>query len=74
MGFHIESKDEENENEREMWTSLGALSSLLHRRGLKRPFCFLQESAKREVLADLGESDGAWHFEFEHVYQELTAS
>ena len=59
MGFQIESKDEENENEREMWTSLGALSSLLHRKGLKRPFCFLQESAKREVLADLGDSDGA---------------
>lgn len=58
MGFQINTEDGEDENAREMWTSLGALSSVLRQRGLKRPFCFLQKSAMSEVLSDLGERDG----------------
>lgn len=53
MGFEIRVEDDE------LWTSLGALSGLLRRKGLKNPFCFLQESAKQEVLSNLGCSGGA---------------
>ena len=59
MGFEIRVEDAESSatgRDVEMWTSLGALSGLLRKKGLKRPFCFLQESAKREVLGDLGVS------------------
>ena len=56
MGFDIRIEDEDSVNsptDREMWTSLGALSGVLQAKGLKRPFCLLQKSAQREVLRDL---------------------
>lgn len=45
-------------NGREMWTSLGAVGSLLQKRGLRKPFCLLEPSSKDEILRDLGPTSG----------------
>ena len=56
MGFDIRSGEPSanSGHEMEIWTSLGALSGFLKKRALQKPFCLLQDSAKREVLDDLG--------------------
>jgi hypothetical protein len=57
MGFELaDTKDVDAGQGREMWTSLGGVSSLLQRRGLARPFCLLEPSAKEEVLQNIGQS------------------
>ena len=61
MGFEIYVEEDEGssaDGDIELWTSLGALSGVLRQRGLRKPLCLLQESAKREVLHDLDSSVG----------------
>ncbi|EKM58762.1 uncharacterized protein PHACADRAFT_87446 [Phanerochaete carnosa HHB-10118-sp] len=52
---------------REMWTSLGAVSGLLQKRGLRNPFCLLEPSPKDEIFRDLGpSSEGTWASDSEY--------
>ncbi len=59
MGFELQDTTglDETGKGREMWTSLGALSSHLRKHGLVRPFCLLEPSSKDEVLSGLSESN-----------------
>ena len=61
MGFDLGSSShvqDEKGKGREMWTSLGAVSALLQRQGLKKPLCLLEPSAKDEILHDLQAASG----------------
>lgn len=63
MGFQLrtDTKDDVVGDGREMWTSLGAVSGLLQKRGLRKPFCLLEPSSKDEVFRDLDPpSEGTW--------------
>ncbi|KIP06081.1 hypothetical protein PHLGIDRAFT_107411 [Phlebiopsis gigantea 11061_1 CR5-6] len=57
MGFELKGDvgqgSGEKSQSREMWTSLGAVSALLKRRDLSRPYCLLEPSAREEILRDL---------------------
>ena len=63
MGFGLQCDAEHREDAktqgREMWTSLGAVSALLKKRGLRRPYCLLEPSAREEILRDLPGSNYA---------------
>ena len=58
MGFELEAGVDEYQG-RELWTSLGAVSALLKKRGLNRPYCLLEPSAREEILRDLPGSNYA---------------
>ncbi len=53
LGLGFEIKIDERGRGREIWTSLGATSSLMRKQGLRRPFCFLEHSSKDEILKDI---------------------
>lgn len=63
MGFELQHPptSDASGKGREMWTSLGALSSHLRSKGLKRPYCLLEQSSRDEVLRDLKGSDSCQH-------------
>ncbi|KAI0092858.1 haloacid dehalogenase-like hydrolase domain-containing protein 2 [Irpex rosettiformis] len=76
MGFELQDTRGlgETGSGREMWTSLGALSSHLRRRGLVRPFCLLEPSSKDEVLSGLGEANAADTTDYDSVVVGLAPS
>ena len=54
MGFELKDDPSNASGKgREMWTSLGAVSSLLQKKGLRKPFCLLEPSSREEILRDL---------------------
>ena len=59
MGLELHDTDGPDDagKGREMWTSLGALSSHLRRNGLVRPFCLLEPSSREEVLSGLSKAN-----------------
>lgn len=55
IGFELNAPAaDEVEQGRELWTSLGALTSELRRQRLSNPYCLLEHAARSEVLRDLG--------------------
>lgn len=62
MGFELKNSERQEDKSgrgREMWTSLGAVSGYLQKKGLKKPYCLLEPSSKQEILRDLGEGQDA---------------
>ncbi|KAI0337485.1 hypothetical protein BDW22DRAFT_869936 [Trametopsis cervina] len=68
LGFKLRTNESGTQ---EMWTSLGAVSDHLRRKGLSRPFCLLEPSARDEVLRDVLGDGGAADADKDQEYDSV---
>ncbi|KAJ7468303.1 HAD-like domain-containing protein [Mycena galericulata] len=58
LGFDVQDPVVRGECGREVWTSIGAVRSVLEDMGVRRPYLILSDSARQELLGDASAHEG----------------